>query len=693
MLIRAWCLLKQQRLGGLVSNAMWAAVSERDLLVDQWFTRELHRVRDRRDACGLLVLFGGRGSGKSSLLARLERRAENTYHARLDCEQLGQQVHGTVDVLARVVFQLRAELPTMPPLQLPAYAAMRLALAVETDPADRETALREMSAALEEGKGQERSVDLFVDLVEKVGAAAGLPALGLAALPFLAELLKNWQLRRIRRTLQRQVGTQVSAADFLVSVGHGFQYGDDAQRQYAEDVLMRAFLDDLRYAYTTEEHWEQRTLRCLVLLDNADDERGQKFLAALGKARHRDEGMVADPLLVMATARSRPQVLEEAVAPVGSGLSRCWRQGPEPRGPEPRQELFVPLPARAGSRTGVARLRMLSRSEVRERCGSVVAALPQVPGVQRVDAWLARVLHEMTGGHPSATAAALRELPRFEEEVPVVTRLRQIFAPHGPNSVVEEAYEQCFGDLSAGVGNRLRRVAAAAVPHQALSAERLLGPGFFLVEQVMDVLDDDLRVDVAQIDGRSVLVLPVIARRRLLYKLARDEETAEPGTWVGAHRILRESLEARDAAYHDLALGDVPAATRFLHDLFQRVRQGEAELDSWCRALSWIQKAPHPRLGTFGDGVQEYHDTVARVTGDLPADQMPMARLLIAGQLTLHPPADPYDGLWCDPLWDPTARLRGEIAEQLYHLRELLGYRRGLPLHDRVQSYEKEPWS
>jgi hypothetical protein len=171
-----------------VSNAMWAAVSERDLLVDQWFTRELHRVRDRRDACGLLVLFGGRGSGKSSLLARLERRAENTYHARLDCEQLGQQVHGTVDVLARVVFQLRAELPTMPPLQLPAYAAMRLALAVETDPADRETALREMSAALEEGKGQERSVDLFVDLVEKVGAAAGLPALGLAALPFLAEL-------------------------------------------------------------------------------------------------------------------------------------------------------------------------------------------------------------------------------------------------------------------------------------------------------------------------------------------------------------------------------------------------------------------------------------------------------------------------------------------------------------------------
>lgn len=663
--------------GDQVTNGAGAAVSQRDLLVDKWFTRELHRVRDPQEACGLLVLFGGRGSGKSSLLGRLERRAQNTYLARLDCEQLRADVQGPVDVLARIAFQLGAEPTTMPRLQFPAYAALRLALAVQTDPADREAALRQMSTALEAGRGQDGSVDLFVSLVEKAGTAAGVPALALSALPFLAELFKDWQLRRIRRTLQRQVGADGPAVDFLVGVTHGFQFGDSVQRRRAEGVLTRAFLDDLRRAYTTERHWEQRGLRCLVLLDNVDDQRGQDFLETLTNAR--TQGTAADPLFVVATARTRPSSLE-AMAPVGGDLLRCWQQAPEPL-----QELFVPLPARTGSRGRVAQLRMLSRAEVRERCEPLAEALPEVPGVLRVADWLGRVLHEATGGHPFAVAAALRALRDFGADEPVEKRLREIFAPQGPHAVVEAAYGRHFGDVRSGVDDRLRRVAAAAVPLQALSAERLLG-SVYLIDQVMDLLGDDLRGDVARIDDRSVRVLPVLARRRLLLRLAQDNK------WDEAHSALRASLQERDAAYHDLALGDVPAATRFLHDLFQQVRSGEAELDDWFRALSWIQRAPHPRLRTPGDAEEEYDATVARVAGELPEDQLPMARLLIAGQLTVHPPEDPYDGLWCDPLWDPTAQLHGEIIEQLGHLRGLLPYQRGLPLGSRIQSYEKEPW-
>jgi hypothetical protein len=666
--------------GGPVSNGTGAAVSGRDLLVDEWFTRELHQVREPDGACGLLVLLGGRGSGKSTLLDRLELRARHTYLARLDCEQLDARVQGPADVLARIAFQLTAELATMPQLRLPAYAATRLALAVQTAPADRAASLDAMNTALAEGRGQERSVDLFVNLAEKSGAVAGVPALALAALPFLGELLKSWQLLRVRRTLRRQLGTNVPATDFLVGVGHNFQFGDEQQRRKAEGVLTRAFLDDLRRAYTSDAHHEQRGLRCLVLLDNADDQRGLDFLAALTEARRK--GTAADPLLVLATARSRPEPFEE-MAPVGGGLTRCWH-----RTPEPAQESFVPLPARTGARAGIAQLRMLSRTETQAMCEPAVRELPPVPDVRRTADWLGRVLHETTGGHPLATAATLRELANFPEEVPVVTRLRRIFAPHGARSVAEEGYRQYFGDVSPGVQDRLRRLAAAAVPHQALAAaDGLLGPGIFLVDQVMDLLGDELRTDTARIDDASVLVLPVLARRRLLYRLADDD-----GAWATAHRVLRDSMLAHDAAHHDLALDDIPAATRYLHGLFERVREGEARMDDWCRALSWIQRAPHPRLREPRDGVQEYEDTVARIAGDVPEERMPMARLLIAGRLTLHPVEDPYDGLWSDPLWDPTAQLRNVIAGQLVELCERLPYPKRVLLSDRVQSYEKEPW-
>lgn len=675
-----------------MSSGVWAEVSQRDLLVDTWFSEQLVHGHGQDHARGLLVLLAGRGGGKSSLLAHLEQRAAHTYVAHMDCDQLTDGVRGVVDMLAQIAFQLSAEVEAFPPLQLPSYATLRLALAMETSPTDRETALRDMSAALDDGQGQERSIDLYVSLAEKLGSAAGLPAMGLAALPLLSDGLKVWQRRRVRRTLERHVEAPASPEDFLVGLSHGFQHGDDRQRQRAQDVLTRAFLDDLRRAYTTEKDSGKRTLRALVLLDNADDARGQDFLEALHTAR-RGMGAGTDPLLVVAAARSRLRLMEPSDRPSGDFL-RCWQRRPEGHGDhgEYDGEYFVPLPSRSGDPLLVAQLRPLNRSEVSEQCRSVAGRLPEVPGVRRVEEWLGRVVHDLTGGHPYATASVLRALLRFDDQVPVESRLRRIVCPGTPLSVVDDVYERLFGDLPASVGSRLRRVAASAVSDRALAADGLWGRGTYLRDQVAALIRDDLRFDVARIDARDVMIMPHLARRHLLQELADNDAEAEAGTWAGAHRTLRDTAQGRDAAYHQLALGDVPAATGFLHELLEQVREGHAETETWCRALSWVQRAPHPRLHHPGDAVQEYHHTAARAADHIAEERMPIARLLIAGQLTLHPAADPYDRLWSDPLWDPTAKLRGEIAEQLSHLRDRLPYQRGLPLRDRIESYEKEPW-
>ncbi|MDI3421586.1 hypothetical protein [Streptomyces luteolus] len=672
----------------------WAGASGRDLVLDDWFTRQLVAASGSRHGRDVHVLLGGPGSGKSSLLAAWEERAANTYVAHIDCAGLPDSVQGPVDVLARVVFQLSAEVPGLPPMQLPAYAALRLALAVRTDQADRDAALAELSTALDEGRGREQSLDLFLSLAEKLGSLAGMPAWGLAALPFLSEGMRRLQEHRVRRALARHVGAPASPEDFLVGLSHGLQHGDDRQRRRAQEVLLRAFLDDLRRAYDSAKGHELRTLRCLLLLDNADDERGQAFLDTLRTAR-RGGPEDGDPLLVLAAARSRPRLVEPLDVPAGRLLT-CWSsyavRTPDPYA-EADEERFEPLDVRGRPHVRVAQLRPLTRAEVAEQCRPLLAHLPDPAGVRRPADWLARIVHDLTGGQPFATAAVLRQLRCIDDELPVVTRLRRIFtlAPHRP-SVAEEAYERLFGGVPAAVRARLPRVAAAAVPVQALAADALWGRGNHLLYQVTELIGDELRFDVVELDGGDVLTVPPIARRHLLQHLARSEDSAEAGTWTGAHRRLRDAQRGRDAAYHHLALGDVPAATRFLHGLLQDVKEGGADMAEWCRALSWVQRAPHPRLAAPDDGTQEYEAAVERLGTRVPAEQLPVARLLIAGQLTVHPPTDPYASLWSDPLWDPTARLRTEIAVHLQQLSEDVPHLRGLPLHERVQSYDKEPW-
>ncbi|MFM9373071.1 hypothetical protein [Streptomyces sp. Da 82-17] len=674
----------------------WAGTSQRDVLVARWVQERLS-VGGGPESRHPLLLLGGRGSGKSTLLAHLKWLGQHTHTAHVDLAGFDDGQRGTVDVLTEVAFQLSAATPSFPGLRLPASGVLALALAVETDPGNRARAVQQIRTALDEGRAEEEELGaLLTTLLETAASMAGLPPLALAGLHLVRGGRKVWGMTRAKQRLRRAINRlgdrpPASPEEFLVSLNHGFRHGSSAQRAEVEDVMTRAFLTDLEQAYADDE---ERTLRCLVLLDDVDNTLGDAFLEALDAARQARR--TPDPLVLVATARSRPRALENrepGLVPHGAYLE-CWRRSED-------GEAFVPR--RIGGRLDVAQLRPLDRDEVGEFAQRVVTTLPRpaVHGVSRPAAWLGRVLYELTGGQPLATAAALTSLATtFEPDEPVVHRIRQVFASDGRHAVAREVLGRLLGESAAADRRALPRAAAPVAPGQAVAAGVLWGSSTHLRERVAEAARDDLRTETALVDGEHVAVLPRVVRRLLLHELAREEGDERARTWAWTYETLRVAAAGpegtgalRDLAYCRLAAGDVAGAARLLHDAFQEVRAGTREADDWCRALSWVQRAPHRRLHTVTDAGAEYEQRCAEVEADLPEEQHPVARLLVAGQLTLHPAADPYAELWSDPLGDPLAELHGVIVEQLERLRgQLRGFRQWQTLDDRMRLYRKEPW-
>ncbi|MFH8346349.1 ATP-binding protein [Streptomyces sp. NPDC018045] len=675
--------------------------SRRDLMIREFIGQRLVRDRGEHTRHPVLLLLGPRGSGKTALAGRLETWGRRAPLAALDLAALDDGAHHPVDVLARIAFQLNARRPDYPPLALPSFAVLLMALSAEADPESRDAALGQMREALRTGRAEDHSLAVLRELVASVGVPMGLPGWSAAVVP----LIQGWQRVRVWWGVHRRLGRvphggsrpQVPA-DALVELNQHFRHGTAAQRERAESVLLQAFLADLQGAYTRHGGDRTRTLRCLVLLDNADSELGDAFLQALVEARAAGPER-PDPLVVVAGARRAPDVLrqlEQGPQQLGGYLS-CWQPPEQEDGPESFVPRTVARPG-GGARLEVAQLRRLDRAEVQEQAGPYVKRMPQTALAGRTHpvAWLGRTVHELTRGHPAATRAVLDALEDFAPEVPCGRRLRMVLAPEGPHSVADELLDLLLQDLPRElVEGALPRAAAAVTLGQAASATDLWRQADSPPRLLRELAHDDRHAERITFDGQPHSALPDLVRRLLLGRLSLAAASADGrAPWDRTHEILRDAAESgRVGAYHRLAGGDVQGTADYLHDRFLDVCEGGGSARAWCAELSWIQRAPRrwEADAAARSAGAEFQHRLARAPS--PPDRLMVTRLLVAGWITTHPASDPYAALWSDPLGDPEAELYPKIVDALQTLSGRLSDETDHDvLWQRAAAYERKPW-
>lgn len=161
---------------------------------------------------------------------------------------------------------------------------------------------------------------------------------------------------------------------------------DEFDRQKVDRRLMDAFLADLRDDFNRGGRANERSLNCVILLDNVHAEHGRRFLQQLIEARERvtDGRDDADPLTVVATSRG------ESLAENRASLtpSRWWKR--------------YQLPG-------------LTENEVRE---AVTELGERIDGSTRIHKeHISRVIFWLTSGHPGSAQLvldALRKKPPTE---------------------------------------------------------------------------------------------------------------------------------------------------------------------------------------------------------------------------------------------------------------------------------------
>ncbi|MFF4245497.1 ATP-binding protein [Streptomyces sp. NPDC001822] len=668
-----------------------AGRSERDVAVRRRVAETLSRQQGPLRPIPALMLLGTRGSGKTALTGHLREWARRVPLASIDLEPVGERGGTPIDVLIEMAFQLSARHDGIPRLGFPALGALLAAVGTAVDAGSRERAVRDMAEALRAGRAREHSYQELQGIVDGVAQLAGfgLPGWSSVVMP----LVQGGMRMRLGLRLRRRFAETSAAgpgrggtADFLVGVNRLY-HGYPAQRAEAERVLLDSFLADLRGAYASGRADRLRTTHCLALLDNADSPVGEAFLTLLLESRERSGR--PDPLLVVTTARRRPETLVRAET--GSGHRPDYRES------WPRQSHFRPLSA--GPLVVAGQLRDLSRREVEAHAAATLDGLPAGSVLPRTDnavQWLGWIVYEVTRGHPAGTAEVLDGLRRMPADMPWDARMHQCLAPLDGSvepvpavSAGPRLLELLLRDCSAQLARLMPRAAAGVTLGRAETCESLWEGQEPVLREFVGYCADDLRTVPEPDDGLPALHR--LTRFLLLRRLDGAPETGGPGSWTGAHRALRAAAvtrgDLRAVAYHDLALDDLGSAVGYLRDRFD-----EVGADAWCADLAWLQRAPCRWDGALPEPARDRYERLVGVAGG-DAPRRAITRLLAAGWITPHPRPEGAAQPYGDPLGDPYAELYPDIVEEFLTLRRPIGDE-----HDRhvllrmAQRYERKPW-
>ena len=536
-----------------------------------------HAMAARGRPGPVLVFEGPPGSGKTSLLDALAELLRNRVPSavfdldsiRLDPDR-GER--GAIpSLLADLAFQLARQAGGYGALRFPRLVIGFLVQQLDLDRVNREHARQQVDGALRAHRGVDRWTSTLAEaanqLVAKVPGGAVVPAslvqevlnggLGLAnrwgpGRRFLLGPYQQWYGHQ-------DLGLTDPAIEALVGLkrwSDTAKHNPDHQHRI-DDLLLRAFLADLRDDYRRAERAGGWSYNSVVLLDNVDGDLGQAFLTKLVQVRSdATAGGTAgqDPLTVVVTSRGALlSDVEDGGAPnVGDRVGP--RDGPD------REHWWqrIPLPP-------------LTLNEI----SAMIAQLALSDGNTQ---HLAIIVHEFTRGQAAATALvleAIKDEGRADVELAALLRLQL-----KGESLEQRLLDRLLAGVDAGSPADLAVGAAARSPERV---KRLAG-----------------RLRLAKARGgpeTAPLWGPddhevTLARRLLLRSLSTTDR------WTEAFEALRadavEQMDADLVLYYAVALGEWgPIA----EELTQRL--GQVAMPEWLDRLHRIAAAPgRPLPGT-----------------------------------------------------------------------------------------------
>jgi hypothetical protein len=621
--------------------------------------------RPRRDPSGgwpVVALYGPRGSGKTAVLDHLagkSRRHAAQPFAHVDLTRLDDHAWGS-----RVIGELAYDLSSTKwaqfgRLKFPRFAVGRMIVEgdVATDsPEDTQAAIEKL---LKKARNLDQTSEDVEALTSQVAQLLGLSGwLGLVGTLGARAIRSGTTVRMLFQTATRFYGEALrrpanSGFSALVDLGRLGRNTDDESQSRLDVVLCEAFLADLVANY---EHGF-RPRNCLILLDNAHSQLGQRVLTAIAAAKA-NRAPAADPLIAVVTSRD---VQDRAQVLVRRGRRRDvltrWAELPTDDAAGQVVERVRAAPSESGPPVVALRLADLTLESV------ATLENREFPGNPRP---LAPFVHSLTRGHPwgvhkvfqACTALDAREHELNEED------LRRVLDTQCPGDA------QPLGDLAAGflllddLPRAGQEVLAWAAARDVVAAENTFPDSAGLQTEVGELC---WLVRPPAASGQAVPhgVLHPWLRRVLLRRLA-GQETGTRWNDVYAKLADRSSASsagdtALDVRYCELATGVLAPAVAELNGRF-----GVVDAERWITEFDAITAAPN-RVPADGD-VHEHYSRLVRGAGpEPPPDRLPSTDqhgerwTTIAGMTVAR-------WLWSDPLCDPTTAMSRRIA---YGFRDL----------------------